>query len=150
MLIRRATPADVELVAPLFDLYRQFYQQPCDPALARQFIGDRLRKRESVIFLAVDGEGGTQQPAGFTQLFPLFSSTQAKSLWLLNDLYVAPEYRRAGVGRKLMDAARHHAESTGACAIELATARSNLTAQRLYEALGYVRDLEFVRYELGV
>jgi hypothetical protein len=28
MLIRRATLSDVDLVAPQFDLYRQFYQQP--------------------------------------------------------------------------------------------------------------------------
>lgn len=41
--IRRAELGDTELVAPLFDLYRQFYEKPADPALATHFIADRLR-----------------------------------------------------------------------------------------------------------
>ncbi len=30
-----ATPADLDVLAPLFDAYRQFYAQPADLALAR-------------------------------------------------------------------------------------------------------------------
>ena len=50
--IRRATIEDAEAIAPLFDLYCRFYEQPSDPALARRFIGERLQQGESVIFLA--------------------------------------------------------------------------------------------------
>ena len=148
MLIRRATLSDVELVAPQFDLYRQFYQQPPNPDLARQFITERLERNESVIFLALDDESNPPRAAGFVQLFPLFSSTQARPMWLLNDLYVSALYRRNGVGRRLMETAKEHAIGTGACVIELVTAANNRTAQVLYEKTGYKRDEEFVRYEL--
>ncbi len=145
--VRQAGPADADLVAPLFDAYRQFYEQPSDPSLARAFIAARLEGEESVVFLA-ERDG---RPAGFVQLYPLFSSTAARPrrLWLLNDLYVAPEARGCGVARALMARARRLAEDTDAVGLELATARSNVAAQRLYEALGWRRDEAFPRYELA-
>jgi len=146
--IRQALPADVEVIAPLFDAYRQFYEQPADLALARTFIAERLEREESVIFLA-ERNG---RPVGFVQLYPLFSSTarRPRRLWLLNDLYVTPEARQGGVARALMRRARRLAEETGACGLELATARTNTIGQRLYESEGYRLDDAFLRYELGL
>ncbi len=147
-VVRQAGPGDVDAVAPLFDAYRQFYQQPSDPALARAFIAERLARSESVIFLAErDGRA-----VGFVQLYPLFSSTAARPrrLWLLNDLFVSPSARGGGVAHALMDRARRLAEETGAAGLELATARTNTPAQRLYESLGWRQDEQFLRYELGL
>jgi ribosomal protein S18 acetylase RimI-like enzyme len=148
MVIQRATPGDLEIVAPLFDQYRQFYRQPPAPELARSFIADRLAQGDSAIYLACGGVGGI----GFVQLYPLFSSTAARPgrLWLLNDLYVIPAARGQGVGRALMERARIHAVDSGATGIFLQTARDNLTAQRLYESLGYHRDDLFLVYELAL
>lgn len=147
-IVRQAGPADVDAVAPLFDAYRQFYHQPSDPALARAFIAERIARSESVIFLA-ERDG---QAVGFVQLYPLFSSTAARPrrLWLLNDLFVSPSARGGGVARALMDRARRLGEDTGAAGLELATARSNTPAQRLYESLGWRQDELFLRYELGL
>lgn len=147
-VVRQAGPGDVDAVAPLFDAYRQFYQQPSDPALARAFIAERLARSESVIFLA-ERDG---QAVGFVQLYPLFSSTVARPrrLWLLNDLFVLPSARGGGVARALMDRARRLGEETGAAGLELVTARTNAPAQRLYESLGWRHDDEFLRYELGL
>src|SRR5690242_10091205 len=146
--IRQAGSSDVDVVAPLFDAYRQFYDQPSDPALARTFIAERLERGESVIFLA-ERSG---RAIGFVQLYPLFSSTarRPRRLWLLNDLYVAPDARQGGVGRALMRRARQLAEETGACGLELATARTNTIGQQLYESEGYRLDDAFLRYELGL
>jgi ribosomal protein S18 acetylase RimI-like enzyme len=63
---------------------------------------------------------------------------------VLNDLFVAAEGRRRGVGRALMDRARRHAEGTGACRLTLETMSDNHEAKRLYVSLGYVRDPESV------
>jgi GNAT superfamily N-acetyltransferase len=147
-VVRQAGPGDVDAVAPLFDAYRQFYQQPSDPALARAFIAERLARSESVIFLAErDGRA-----VGFVQLYPLFSSTAARPrrLWLLNDLFVSPSARGGGVGRSLLERARRLGEETGAAGLELVTARTNAPAQRLYESLGWRQDEQFLRYELGL
>src|SRR6266496_4989423 len=76
MSIREATREDLDLVAPLFDAYRQFYRQPHDLPLARAFLEARLGAGDSVIYLAAEDEGAV---LGFVQLYPLYSSTGPRS-----------------------------------------------------------------------
>ncbi|TBR39974.1 MULTISPECIES: GNAT family N-acetyltransferase [Dyella] len=142
--VRQATIHDLDLVAPLFDAYRQFYKQPGDIDRARQFLAQRFQHHESVILLAFHGEA----PVGFTQLYPVFSSVRTARTYLLNDLYVAPEARRHGVAGALLDAAEAHGRAMGVVGLSLSTAHDNLTAQRLYESKGWVLDLEFREYSL--
>src|ERR1044071_5412994 len=146
MDVRRATLRDLARLVPLFDAYRRFYRQPSDPDRAETFLRERLAGGESVIFLALDRDAA----AGFVQLYPSFWSVAACRSWILNDLYVAPAFRGRGVGRELMERARAPAIETGAGGMSLATQRTNAAAQRLYEALGWRRDEEFLHYELGL
>jgi putative acetyltransferase len=139
----RLTAEQVELVAPLFDAYRQFYGQPPDPDGARRFLAERLGRGESVVYAVV--EGG--RALGFTQLYPSFSSVSMRSIWILNDLFVAEEARRRGVGARLLRAARDHALKTGAARLALSTAVTNTAAQALYERDGWRRDTAFLHYE---
>ena len=140
---RIASLTDLAAVAALFDSYRQFYKQPADPGLATRFIGDRIAKKESVIFIAEDDSG---QALGFCQLYPTFCSVAAARIYVLYDLFVAPSARQLGVGRVLMLAAEEHARQSGAARMDLSTARTNLPAQALYESLGWVRDEVFYVY----
>lgn len=133
MNVRRATVEDVDAIASLFDLYRTFYEQPSDLALAHRFIGERLQQGESVIFLAeMDGKA-----VGFTQLFPSFSSVGATRIWILNDLYVDATARRQGVAQALLQAASEFARADGARRLELETDHGNDSAQALYRRLGW-------------
>jgi len=141
--IRSAGEEDVPRIAPLFDAYRQFYGKASDPEAARSFIHERFQKSESVIFLAEDESG---RALGFVQLFPSFTSVQARRLWILNDIYVTEEARGHGVGRALMEAAREHAVKTGAMRLTLETMDDNRKAWALYESLGYVKSDASVRY----
>ncbi len=82
-----ADEGDIGLIAPLFDSYRQFYDEPADPGRAAAFIRERLEAGESVIFIAEAGGEGATEALGFVQLYPSFSSehairTGAKSLTL--------------------------------------------------------------------
>jgi ribosomal protein S18 acetylase RimI-like enzyme len=147
-VVRRATSneEDVALVAPLFDAYRQVYGQPPDERLATEFIRDRLRTGESVIFLALSGSRAVKEALGFVQLYPLFSSLAARRIWVLNDLFVSPLARRSGVGRSLMEAARRHAVDSGAKKLVLKTEAENRRAQALYESLGYACENDAIRF----
>lgn len=146
--IIEAGPQHADLVTPLFDAYRQFYRQPADLAGARDFISHRLTHKESVIFLALVRQGNDQAPAGFTQLYPSFSSIALQRVWILYDLFVVPDARRQGIGRALLERARAFAARTQACELTLQTAADNVAAQRLYESLGWKRDEEFLTYSL--
>jgi ribosomal protein S18 acetylase RimI-like enzyme len=153
-VVRRAGSGerDVDLIAPLFDSYRQFYDKPPDAKLAASFIRERLLAGESVILLAEAGDEASGEALGFVQLYPSFSSVAAFRLWVLNDLFVIPTARGQGVGRALMEAAREHAIQTGAKRLTLETTAENRAAWSLYEGLGYVRHADSVRFytlELG-
>jgi ribosomal protein S18 acetylase RimI-like enzyme len=144
--IVRADLEHLEVLAPLFDAYRVFYEQEPDLQGAAAYLQRRLSNLDSVIFLALDGDLGL----GFCQLYPSFSSLGMRRIWILYDLYVVPEARRSGIGRALMERAREFGQVSGASRLELSTARDNRGAQALYESLGYARDEEFYYYELAL
>ena len=134
--IRRATLDDLDAIAPLFDAYRRFYAQAGDVERARAFLHERLSRNESVVLLALQGD----TPAGFTQLYPIFSSVRTARTWLLNDLFVADTARRGGVARALLDAAADFAREQGAAGLMLETMRDNAPARALYVAAGWHED----------
>jgi ribosomal protein S18 acetylase RimI-like enzyme len=146
--IIRAGVEDVTTVAPLFDRYRQFYGQKPDLPGATAFLAERLRNQQSVVFLAFDEVVSPGTGLGFVQLYPSFSSVRMKSVWILNDLFVAREARRGGVARLLMGAALDLARSAGAARLVLSTAKDNMPAKALYLSLGYRVDEEFDHLEL--
>lgn len=136
------------MLVPLFDQYRIFYKQSSDLKGARAYLTQRLQLKEAVILLVVEAEGGLPQGAGFTQLYPSFSSVTMQRLWILNDLFVNEAFRGRGVGSRLLEAAREYAVRTGTKGLTLTTATDNIAAQHLYEASGYVRDEDFYTYDL--
>lgn len=148
--IVEANSRSVDDLAPLFDAYRVFYEQDSDVEAVREFLVGRLQSREAMVFLAFGVSGDEQVPLGFTLLYPSFSSVSMKRLWILNDLFVAPEGRRQGVGRRLIERARMLAVATQAKGLILETAIDNVAAQALYDACGFVKDTEFFRYALLV
>ena len=144
--INQAGTEDIETIIPLFAAYRRFYNLETDPIALRNYLNERLTNHQCVIFLAFFDNIAI----GFTQLYPGFSSLSLSNSWALNDLFVAPEARGLSVGLKLMDRAKQLAEETGACEIMLQTAADNITAQGLYEKLGYQRDNDFYVYTLAL
>lgn len=145
--VRQATVHDLDTLAPLFDAYRQFYEQPGDLERARAFLRERFEHHESMILLALDAGGAA---LGFTQLYPLFSSVRCVRIYLLNDLFVAEHARKHGVGARLLEAAADFARANGCASLSLSTAVDNAPAQRLYESLGWKRDTGFFEYHLAL
>lgn len=144
MNIRKATMHDVDALSFLFDAYRIFYNKPTDFNAAKAFLTERINNNESEIFIA---ETIDSKIAGFVQLYPLFSSTRLKRLWLLNDLFVAPEYRSQGISVLLIDRAKQLAIETNAAALTLETAKTNTIGNALYPKTGFVLDTDHNFYE---
>jgi len=145
MLIYRATLDDLQALARLFDLYRIFYQQKSDLAAAKGFIHERLSLNESVIFVAKIND----EYAGFTQLFPTFTSVGMQRIWVLNDLYVHQDFRKKGVGEALIRHTFDYARKTGRARVILETGSDNIQAQALYEKIGFERSTS-LNYEYAV
>lgn len=144
--IYKATPADANIIGPVFDLYRIFYKQKSNIKEACRYIKARLEGNESIIFFIKDKE----RCIGFTQLYPTFDSVNLRKKIVLYDLYICEDYRRKGNGKILMDAAKDYAQLNKFGSIELSTNKGNIQGQSLYEALGYIRDQEFYSYDLEI
>lgn len=144
--VRQATAADLDLLVPLFDAYRGFYRQTSEPERARRFLLERFEHNDSVIFLAfVDGVS-----IGFTQLYPSFSSGAMARIFILNDLFVAPEARRHGAASALLQAAAQYGSGANALRLVLSTEITNTTAQSVYERMGWKRDTAFCVYQFAL
>ena len=140
--IRKATTANVDELAALFNEYRVFYKKEFDFEKAKLFLYERLMKNESEIFISFRGTIMT----GFIQLYPLFSSIRMKNLWVLNDLYVHEKFRGQGFSIALIDRAKALCRESGACGFMLETAKANVIGNRLYQKVGLAQDREHVVY----
>lgn len=138
--------ADVEQLAPLtrlFDAYRVFYGQESNTPAANHFLFERLINHESVIYMAYLKD----RPVGFAQLYPSFSSVSMMPVWVLNDLYVAEDARRQGIGKALIARCQQLVQERQDKGLLLSTAVTNQAAQALYTKLGFKSDSDFQHYE---
>lgn len=146
-MTKQATINDLQTLAPLFDAYRQFYDKKSDVEGAKEFLLERIANNESVIYLAFDEK---ENAVGFVQLFPSFSSTRMKRFWILNDLFVSPEFRGQGFSRELIEEAKSLCRKTDACAMLLETSVTNHIGNSLYPSAGFQLrdDANFYEWEV--
>ena len=134
MKIRQFETGDLEQLVELFDSYRVFYHKESDKPSAKIFLSERLQHGDSQIYVCENNE---EKLVGFIQLYPLFSSTRMKKLWLLNDLFVNSDHRGQGISRKLIKRSKKLAQETAACGLFLETDKSNLIGNNLYSKTGF-------------
>jgi len=139
VLVRKADTKDIEQLSKLFDEYRVFYRKDGDLNGAKVFLTDRMLNKESEIFVVENDEKNLM---GFIQLYPIFSSTRMKRIWLLNDLYVNEKYRGKGVSIALMEEAKTFALKTNSAGLILETEKSNLIGNSLYPKVGFKLEIE--------
>jgi GNAT superfamily N-acetyltransferase len=146
-LIKKANLPDLNQLALLFDQYRVFYQKTSDIQQAKAFLKELIVTCSSEIFVAENEEG---KLVGFVQLYPLFSSTRMKKLWLLNDLFVQEDYRGKGISVALINAAKTLCKESNACGMMLETAKTNEIGNNLYPKTGFELDNDHNYYSWDV
>jgi ribosomal protein S18 acetylase RimI-like enzyme len=144
--IHPAAADDVPALARLFDAYRVFYEAASAPKEAEAFVARLVADGRTRFFLARQAGSNPSPPLGFVHLMPSISTVAMRPIWLLEDLFVAPEARRQGVAGALMRHAEAFARQTAAERLTLATAHNNLRAQSLYQAMGYAKEDHFWYY----
>ena len=149
MRIIKATLEHLDLLAPLFVKYREFYGELPFPDSSRSFLEKRLSRDESVIYLALSIDDD-RKVLGFCQLYPSFSSLSLKRVWILNDIYVAEDARRQLVADHLMRTARKMAKASQAVRMRVSTSSNNDVAQKVYESIGFREDTQFKNYVLPI
>ncbi|MDX1941867.1 MAG: GNAT family N-acetyltransferase [Saprospiraceae bacterium] len=141
--IIQAQTEHLDALTSLFDAYRVWYKKPSDLEGAKIFLVGLMERGDAIAYLA---QAENAEFAGFTQLYPLYSSTRMKRIWVLNDLYVRPEYRGQGVSKLLIDKAKDLARATNAVEILLETGKDNEIGNRLYPTVGFELNTDFNFY----
>ena len=140
--IKTATTIHLDALNSLFEQYRLFCGADKNTRASSRFLKQRIKHKDSIILLAFMN----QEPAGFVQVFPSFSSIALQTVWVLNDLFVTDSFRRKGIAKKLVAAVEKKANSENIFSVRLSTRNNNREAQSLYSVLGYTLVDDFCHY----
>jgi GNAT superfamily N-acetyltransferase len=77
------------------------------------------------------------EPVGVAVCFTGFSTFRARGLLNIHDFAVLPNWRRHGVGRRLLRAVEDTAHALGYCKVTLEVRADNAAALALYHRQGY-------------
>ena len=117
----------------LFDRYRAHYGQAVNQDRTKAWLVVATTAGPMRAFLArVDGVA-----AGICLIAICPASLTLGEFWMVRDLFVDPQWRRAGVARALLDAVRVAAQERGALRLTVQTETDNVSALRLYEQYGF-------------
>jgi [ribosomal protein S18]-alanine N-acetyltransferase len=98
---------------------------------SERLLRNELANAWSVLLAAVEGEGPSERMLGYLIFWVVHDE-----IHVLN-VATAPEARRRGIGRALLDQAARHGQGRGCRLVTLEVRRSNAAAIGLYRSLGY-------------
>lgn len=135
--VRTVRPGDPgwDAHVDLFADYRVHYDQDRDPQRCDRWLREQLDAGRYRCYLARSGPEG--KTAGMANVAVSPASIVLSSYWQIRDLYVAPDHRRHGVGRGLVDAVVGDARAVGAARVSLQTEVGNDRALALYRSAGF-------------
>lgn len=128
--IREAVEADFPRILELFNEFAHFEGHP-------EMLTNSVEqmKLEKEFFHAFVAETSDRTIVGYASWFYSYPTWIGKSLYM-DDLYVAPGFRGAGLGSKLTRALIDFAKSTGCKKMHWQVSDWNEPAIRFYESLG--------------
>jgi ribosomal protein S18 acetylase RimI-like enzyme len=135
MKVWRAQETDADSVTALMAGFRDHMGRDEPTADELRLTVEALLRDPNTDFLLAAADGAT--PAGICQLrYRLTVWTGVDDCWL-EDLFVAADARRSGLGRALVDVAFERARARGCRRIELDVDEENTGAIAFYETLGF-------------
>ena len=140
--IRDAVPGDIDLIfrfiCDLADYEKLRHEVRADPeGLARHLFG--ARPMADALIAEVDGVA-----QGFTLFFHSFSTFEGRPGIWLEDLFVAPEARGAGIGAALLARVAALAVERGCARLEWSVLDWNEPAIRFYRSIGATPKSEWI------
>ena len=144
--IRPGELEDVPLIAELIRGLARYEKLEHEVTVTEEKLTVYLfgERRYAETLIAEDGG----QPVGFALFFHSFSTFLAQPGLYLEDLFVVPARRGAGIGRALLERLAQVAVDRGCGRLEWAVLDWNKDAIRFYERLGAKPNSEWTVYRL--
>ena len=145
LIIRPFEPRDRAAWEAMWAGYLAFYETALPPETSADTWARFVRAAPGHIGLIAEGDEG---PLGFAHAILHPGTWSPKPVCYLEDLYVNEAARGRGAGRALIEALAEKGRAEGWLRLYWQTARSNDTAQRLYDKLAARTD--WLRYDLDL
>jgi ribosomal protein S18 acetylase RimI-like enzyme len=130
--VRQATSEDAKEIARLLhDFNLEFLEPTPEVETLTGYVRRLLDGAEMAVLLAGGG------PDGLSLLRFRPSLWTGESEAYLQELYVVPDLRGQGIGRRLLEETLELARAAGAAGIDLNTAETDTAARALYESMGF-------------
>jgi GNAT superfamily N-acetyltransferase len=133
--IREAIESDVSLIASLIRELAEYEQLGQEVRLTEAGLRDALFGERRYAEVAI-AEVVPDEPAGFALFFHNFSTFLGRPGIYLEDLFVRPQYRGAGIGKALLRHLARLASERGCGRLEWAVLDWNASAIGFYLGLG--------------
>ena len=148
--IRRAAPTDISLILTLIRELAEYEREPqaavaTEELLRRNLFGEGIG-RGPVAECVIGEIDGT--PEGFALFFMNFSTWLGRPGIFLEDLFVRPAARGAGLGKALLTHIAHLAVERGCGRVDWAVLDWNAPAIGFYQSLGAVALNEWTTFRL--
>jgi len=146
--IRAGERADVPLIAQLIRSLAEYERLEREVTMTEEKLDRALfGPRPYAETLIAEDDAG--KAVGFALFFHNFSTFLAQPGIYLEDLFVLPEHRGAGIGRALLERLAQIAVERGCGRMEWAVLDWNESAIRFYERLGARPNSEWTVYRLA-
>jgi GNAT superfamily N-acetyltransferase len=145
-IVRAAGPQDVPLLLELFWELAEYEHLEHEMHATEQRLRDALFGDRPAAEALIAEHGS--ETAGYALFFPTFSSfLTTRGVWL-EDLFVRPQHRGAGVGRALLAAVAAHVHERGGTRLEWAALDWNELALGFYKRIGAKTMSEWITHRL--
>ena len=132
--IRPAARSDLARMLPLIEAYYKFDSIDFDARVIRPALSRLLRDKSLGRGWVVDAAGFLAGYAILTYNYDLeFGGTEG----IITEFFIDPNYRREGLGARMIATVREFCRSARIGTIELQVSRANRPARSFYQALGF-------------
>lgn len=138
--IRPATIEDVPLILSFIKKLAEYeklaHEVVATEDILRETLFGQRRYAEAIIAYAKKDENSPEEPAGMALFFHNFSTFLGRPGLYLEDLFVNPEFRGAGIGKKLLVQLAVIAKERSCARYEWVCLDWNKPSREFYESLG--------------
>jgi GNAT superfamily N-acetyltransferase len=143
VITKKAENKHIQNLTKIYDQYRIFYGHNTDLKNTQSHIENLLNFPDYSVFLAPKDDNFIGFAVGYYE----FSGIALKLTCILKNIFVDVDARGKGVAGKLLFNCQADALSRGANRLRTRTARSNHSAQGVFERFGFFQDNVFVTYD---
>lgn len=132
--IRFATPRDAELIVSFVRGLAEYEREPEAVEVTAEVLRAQMESPDSPFECLIAEQDGAA--AGFALFFRNYSTWRGRPGLFLEDLFVAPAWRRKGIGRALLQRLAAISVQRGYARMEWSVLDWNTPAHEFYRALG--------------